>query len=90
MSRKAPAEDEVLTPEELSEILADATNTGAEEIERGAAELEIGPPEEADVVEYGEHDGADGFLPDPDDEWGRRSRGFDPVDRAAADGGEQS
>ena len=68
MSREAPTEDEVLTLEELSEILADATDTDPEEIERGAAELEIAPPEEADVVEYGEYDGADGFLPAPDDE----------------------
>ena len=68
MSREAHAKDEVLTPEELSEVLADATDTDPEEIERGAAELEISPPEEADVVEYGEHDGADGFLPDLADE----------------------
>jgi hypothetical protein len=68
MSREAPAEDEVLTPEELSEVLADATGTDPEEIERGAAELEIAPPEEADVVEYGEHDGEHGFLPKPGDE----------------------
>lgn len=63
MSHKAPAEDEVLTPEELSELLADATGTDPEEIEHGAAELKIAPPEEADVVGYGEHDGEDGFLP---------------------------
>jgi hypothetical protein len=68
MSREAPAEDEVLTPEELSEVLADATDTDHEEIERGAAELEIAPPEEADIVAYGEHDGEHGFLPEPDDE----------------------
>jgi len=66
MSREAPAEDEALTPEELSEVLADATGTDPEEIERGAAELEIAPPEEADVVKYGEHDGEHGFLPEPD------------------------
>jgi len=68
MSREAPAEDEVLTPEELSEVLADATDTNPEEIERGGAALGISPPEEADVIEYGEHDGAKGFLPDPADE----------------------
>jgi hypothetical protein len=70
MSREAPAEDtvEFLTPEELSEVLADATDTDTKEIERGAAELEIAPPEEADVVEYGEHDGEHGFLPEPGNE----------------------
>jgi hypothetical protein len=36
--------------------------------ERGAAEIEIAPPEEADIVAYGEHDGEHGFLPAPDDE----------------------
>jgi len=66
MSREAPAEDEVLTPEELSEELANATGSTPEEIERGAAELEIAPPEEADVVGYGEHDGEHGFLTEPD------------------------
>jgi len=39
-----------------------------EKIERGAAELDIAPPEEADVVGYGEHDGEYGFLPEPGDE----------------------
>jgi len=68
MSREAPAEDEVLTPEELSEVLADATDTDPEEIERGAAALDIAPPEEADVVEYGEHDGEHGFLAEPGNE----------------------
>jgi len=55
------------TPEELSEALADATGTDPEEIERGAAELDIAPPEEADVVGDGEHDGERGFLPEPGD-----------------------
>ena len=68
MNREAPAEDEVLTPEELSEILANATDTDPEEIERGAAALDIAPPEEADVVEYGEHDGEHGFLAEPGNE----------------------
>lgn len=70
MSREAPAEDtvEFLTPEELSEVLADATDTDPEEIERGAAALDIAPPEEAEVVGYGEHDGEHGFLPEPGDE----------------------
>ena len=70
MSREALVEDtvEFLTPEELSEALADATDTDPEEIERGAAALDIAPPEEADVVEYGEHDGEYGFLSDASDE----------------------
>jgi len=41
MSREAPVEDAVLTPEKLSDSLAEATDTGFEEIERGGAELEI-------------------------------------------------
>ena len=46
-----PATDDALTPEELSEVLAEATGTTADEIERGAEELDIAPPEEATVVE---------------------------------------
>lgn len=42
--------DDMLTKEQLSELLADATGTTADEIERGAAEIEIEPPEEADTV----------------------------------------
>ena len=41
MSREAPVEDAVLTPEKLSDILAEATDTDPEEIERGVAEFEI-------------------------------------------------
>jgi hypothetical protein len=55
MSREAPTEDGAISPEELSEVLAEATNTTSEEIERGAEELEIEPPEEASVVGYGGH-----------------------------------
>jgi len=51
MSREAPAEDEVLTPDELSEALAEATGTTAEEIERGADEIEMSPPDEAEIVD---------------------------------------
>jgi hypothetical protein len=50
MSQESPAED-AITLEELSEELADATGTTAEEIERGAEELEISPPSEATVVD---------------------------------------
>lgn len=53
MSREAPSEDEVLSPEELSEVLAEATGTTPEEIERGAEEFEIASPEEATIVGYG-------------------------------------
>jgi hypothetical protein len=54
MNRKAPPEDEAISPEELSEVLAEATGTISEEIERGAEELDIAPPEEAEIVGYGE------------------------------------
>lgn len=67
MSREAPAEKDVLTDEELTEVLADATDTTPEEIERGAEEIEIAPPEEATVVGYGEHNGEYGFLTDSDE-----------------------
>ena len=43
--------DDVLSPEELSEVLAEATGTTAEELERGAADMEIAPPAEATVDE---------------------------------------
>jgi len=65
MSREASVEDEVLLPEELSDALAAATDTPPEEIERGAVELDFAPPEEADVVRYGKHNGEHGFLADP-------------------------
>jgi len=72
MSREAPAEDadadDILTPEELSEVLADATDTDPEEIEQRAAELEIAHPEDGEIVGYGEHDGEHGFLPPAGDE----------------------
>jgi hypothetical protein len=51
MSREAPAEDDALAPEELSELLAEVEGTTAEEIERGAAEIELGPLEDATVVD---------------------------------------
>jgi hypothetical protein len=50
MSRESSTE-EVLSPEELSKVLAEATGTTAEEIERGAEEMEIAPPSEATVVD---------------------------------------
>ena len=54
MSREAPVEEDVLTVEELTELLAETTDTTPEEIERGAGELNLTPPEEARVVGYGE------------------------------------
>lgn len=50
MSRE-PAADEPISPEELSELLAEVEGTTHEAIERGAEELKIGPPEEAKVVD---------------------------------------
>jgi hypothetical protein len=49
MSREAPADADMVSDEELTELLANAEGTTPEEIERGAAELEIAPPEEATV-----------------------------------------
>ena len=54
MSREAPADADMVSDEELTELLADAEGTTPEEIERGAAELEIAPPEEATVVDVDE------------------------------------
>lgn len=46
-----PAGEEVLTPWELSELLAEVEGTTPEAIERGAAALDLAPPWEAEVVE---------------------------------------
>ena len=54
MSREAPADADMVSDEELTELLADAEGTTPEEIERGAAELEIAPPREATVVDVDE------------------------------------
>lgn len=50
MSREVP-EEEVLTVDELTELLAEVTGTTPEEIERGAAELDLALPWEAEIVE---------------------------------------
>ena len=50
MSDSAPA-GEAITLEELSEVLAEVTDETVEEIERGAAEIELGPPWEAEPVD---------------------------------------
>jgi hypothetical protein len=49
MSQEDP--EEILTVDELTDVLADATGSTPEEIERGAEELEIAPPYEATVVD---------------------------------------
>ena len=54
MSREAPADADMVSDEELTKLLADAEGTTPEEIERGAAELDIAPPEEATVVDVDE------------------------------------
>ncbi|WP_199693888.1 hypothetical protein [Halococcus sp. IIIV-5B] len=55
MSRKAPIEEESISSEELSEVLAEATGATPEEIDRGAEEFEIAPTEEAAIIGYGGH-----------------------------------
>ena len=50
MCQESPVED-ALTPEELAQLLAEGEGTTPEAIERGAAELEIAPPDEAIVVD---------------------------------------
>lgn len=54
MSEGAPAEAEILTIEELTALLAEATDTTPEEIEEGAEDFDIAPLEEAEVVGYGD------------------------------------
>ncbi len=43
-------EDETISLDQLTKVLAEATGTTAEEIEEGAAEIDISPPEGAEVV----------------------------------------
>lgn len=49
--RPEPRGDNTVSTEELSNILAEATGTTADKIEEGAKEFDIGPPEEADLIE---------------------------------------
>lgn len=42
--------DQPISADELSEVLAEATGTTPEEIERGAEAIDIEPPENAEVV----------------------------------------
>ena len=51
MSREAPADADIISDEELTELLAEAEGRTPEEVERGAAEIDIAPPEEATVVD---------------------------------------
>ena len=51
MSREAPADADIVSDEELTGLLAEAEGRTPEEIERGATEIEIAPPEEATVVD---------------------------------------
>jgi len=54
MSCEAPTDADMISDEELTELLADTEGTTPEEIERGAAELDIVPPEEATIVDIKE------------------------------------
>ncbi|MDB2276646.1 hypothetical protein PM022_19410 [Halorubrum ezzemoulense] len=54
MSSEVPADADMVSDDELTELLADTEGTTPEEIERGAAELEIAPPGEATAVDVGE------------------------------------
>ncbi|GAB7017696.1 hypothetical protein JCM18750_05570 [Halostagnicola bangensis] len=50
MSQESPTQDS-LSPDELTELLADATDTTAEEIDQSASDLEIASPEEATIID---------------------------------------
>jgi len=43
MSREAPADADIISDEELTELLAEAEGRTPEEVERGAAEIDIAP-----------------------------------------------
>lgn len=45
------ADDQVLSIDELTEVLSEATGTPVEDIEKGAEEMYLAPPEEATVVD---------------------------------------
>lgn len=51
MSNDPPGDADMVSVEELTELLACVEGTTPEEIERGAEELAIAPPWQADVVE---------------------------------------
>lgn len=53
MCREQPREElseELISMDELTEVLAEATGKTPEEIERGAEEMDFIPPEEAPVL----------------------------------------
>ncbi len=54
ITREAPADADIISDEELTVLLAEAEGRTPEEIERGAAEIEIAPSEEATVVDVDE------------------------------------
>lgn len=51
MNRKAPVNADMVSDEELTELLANAEGTTPETIDREASDLEIAPPEETTVVD---------------------------------------
>ncbi len=51
MSGEASASEEVLSVDEATELLADATDSTPEEISEGAEEIDIRTPEEATLVD---------------------------------------
>jgi hypothetical protein len=51
MNRDTQADADIISNEELTELLAEVEGRTPEEVERGAAEIEIAPPEEATVVD---------------------------------------
>jgi len=61
MSRGLPNTN-IISDEDLTELLASTEGTAPEEIERGAAKLEIAPPERAIIIDI-----AKAELPDHED-----------------------
>lgn len=49
-------DDDPLTLDELTELLANVEGISPEELERGAAELEIAPPWDADIEQEDDAD----------------------------------
>lgn len=51
MSRQTPTDTDIISDEDLTMLLAEAEGRIPREIERGAAEIEIAPPEKVTVVD---------------------------------------
>ena len=51
MTREPPTDADIISDKELTDLLAEAEGRTPEEVERGAAEIDIAPPEEATVVD---------------------------------------